>query len=63
MRKILRELRREFPDVEMRTTGSNRYRIILPNGRSVIVSNKPGCQSLMRNVRADVRRQMKEEPR
>lgn len=60
MRKLLRDLRREFPSATISTTGSNHYRIVLPNGRKVIVSGTPGCQSLMRNVRADVRRQLRE---
>lgn len=60
MRKLLRELKRTFPDATVRTTGSNHYAITLPNGRVVIVSNTPSSQNFMCDVIADVRRQMKE---
>jgi hypothetical protein len=58
MRKLLRELRREFPDAKIATTGGNHYRIALPNGRVVIVSTTPSDQNVMRIARADARRQL-----
>ena len=61
MRKILRELRRTFPGAMVETTGGNHYRIVLPNGATVIVANTPGCQNFMRNAIADVRRQLRRE--
>ena len=60
MRKLLRELKREFPSARITTTGSNHYRVELPGGGVVIVSNTPGTQDFMRIAIADARRQMKE---
>jgi hypothetical protein len=62
MRKLLRELKREFPFATIETTGGSHYRILLPNGRAVIVANTPGCRNYLRNARADVRRQSKSQP-
>ena len=62
MRKILRELKREFPFATIETTGGSHYRIRLPNGGAVIVANTPGCRNYLRNARADVRRQSKKTP-
>lgn len=59
MKKLLRELKRTFPDAEIRVTGSNHYAVILPNGRVVIVSGSPSHQNFMRNAIADARRQSK----
>ena len=59
MRKLLRELRREFPFATIETTGSNHYRVTLPSGRVVIVASTPSCRKYLRNARADVRRQMR----
>ena len=56
MRRILRELRQAFPDAAIETTGSNHYRLRLPNGRIVIVASRPGCRRFLRNTRATVRR-------
>jgi len=61
MRKLERELRREFPFARVETTGSNHYRLRLPNGRTVIVSNTPGCREFLRHVRNDVRRKMESQ--
>ena len=59
MRKILRELRRAFPDARIRTTGSNHYAVTLSNGRIVVVSNTASDLNFMRHVLADARRQSK----
>jgi hypothetical protein len=59
MRKLLRELRREFPDATIKTTNGNHYRLVLPNGRTVIVSNSPGDSNFMRQAIADARRPSK----
>ena len=59
MRKILRELKREFPDAEIRITGSNHYAVTLRNGRVVIVSGSPGDLNFMRYAVSDARRQMR----
>ena len=58
MRKLLRDLRREFPFATIETTNGNHYRITLPNGRTVIVAGTPRVRNTLRNARADVRRQM-----
>lgn len=60
MRKLLRELKREFPRATIETTGGNHYRITLPNGRAVIVSGTPSDRNTLRLARSDVRRQSKE---
>ena len=61
MRKILRELKRTFPDARIRTTGSNHYAITLRNGAVVIVASTPSCRKFMRIAIADVRRQSRQE--
>ena len=60
MRKLLRELQREFPYATIETTGGNQYRLRLPNGRAVIVASTPRVRDTLRNARTDVRRQLKE---
>ena len=62
MRKLLRELKREFPFATIETTGGNHYRITMPNGRVVIVANTPSCRRFLHNARADVRRQSRKTP-
>jgi len=61
-RKLERELKREFPFTEIELTGGGHYRLRLPNGQIVIVASTPGHRSFMRNVRRDVRRQMRSAP-
>jgi hypothetical protein len=56
MRKIERELRREFPGAQIDTTGSNHYRIVLSNGRKLIVSNSPSDRRWESNMRREARR-------
>ena len=46
MRKIVRELRRQFPDVVVEVS----------NGRVVMLSATPSDRRFMQNVRSDVRR-------
>jgi hypothetical protein len=62
MRKLLRELRRTFPDAEIRTTGSNHYAVRLPSGRVVIVSNSLSCRFFLHRARADARRLSRSNP-
>lgn len=62
MRKIERELRREFPGAVLEPTGSGHYRLRLPNGRFVIVAASPSSRRFMQNVRATVKRVSKEYP-
>ena len=58
-REILHELKREFPDAEIRVTGSNHYRIVLANGRTVTVSGTPSDRNYLRIAISDARRQSK----
>jgi hypothetical protein len=62
MRKIVRELRREFPGADLEPTGGGHYRLRLPNGRFVIVAASPSSRSFMKYVRATVKRVSKEQP-
>ena len=57
MRKLLRELRREFPNARITTTRGNHYQVVLSNGRTVIVSNSPSCRNFLRQAIAEARRQ------
>jgi hypothetical protein len=59
MRKIQRDLAREFPLCTIERTGSGHFRIILPNGRTVFAPTTPGDRRALRNVRADVRRALR----
>ena len=57
MRKLEHELKREFPVIEITVTGSNHYRLRLPNGRSVFCSATPSDRRSMKIIRAEIRRQ------
>ena len=50
MRKLLRELKRTFPRATIETTNGNHYRLILSNGRVVVVSNSASDRNFMRHV-------------
>jgi hypothetical protein len=56
VRKLVRELRREFPEAKVEITGKTHYRLRFPNGETVGVSSTPSDRREMRNVRAKVRR-------
>jgi hypothetical protein len=58
MKKIHRELRKEFPFAVIEPMRGGHFRILLPNGRFVIAASPPSCPFFLRNVRSDVRRQM-----
>lgn len=58
MKKLMRDLKREFPFAEIELTRGGHYRLRLPNGRVVIVASTPGDPLFLRHARADVRRQM-----
>jgi hypothetical protein len=60
MRKLLRELKRTFPDARITTTGRGHYRLRLPGGQVVIASATPSDRRSMRNTRAEVRRQSRD---
>jgi hypothetical protein len=59
MRKIERDLRKEFPFVKIEVTGGGHYRLCLPNGRVVIIAGTPSDRRFLRNARGEIRRQMK----
>jgi hypothetical protein len=60
MRKILRELRREFPRCAIEVTNGNHFRLVLPNGRAVYAPSTPSDNRRgLRNTRAAVRRALR----
>ena len=59
MRKVERALRQAFPSARVKTTSGGHLRLQLPNGKSVIVSSTPSCRFWLRQVRADVQRNLK----
>ena len=56
MRKLHRELQREFPYAQITKTRGNHLRLRLPNGQSVFVAATPSCHRYAHNVRRDVKR-------
>lgn len=56
MRKLERELRREFPFAEVETARSGHLRLRLPNGRMVSTASTLSCPFFLR------RRLMRHEP-
>jgi hypothetical protein len=58
MRRILRELRREFPFARIEVTNGGHYRLHLPNGRTVVVASTPSSRFFLHRARADVRKRM-----
>jgi hypothetical protein len=59
MRKLLRDLKREFPSTTIESTSGGHYRLRLDNGHSVIVAGTPSDWRFMRNTAASVRRRSK----
>lgn len=57
-KKIQRELKREFPFIQLSPSGGGHIRILLPNGRSVFMAASPSCPHFMKHVRADIRRKL-----
>jgi hypothetical protein len=58
-RKIVRELKREFPFAEIEITRGGHLRLRLPNGRIVIVASTPRRPLSVCHLRTVVRRQMR----
>jgi hypothetical protein len=58
MKKLMRDLKRQFPFARIELTRGGHYRLRLPNARVVIIASTPSCRHFLRNVRTDVRRQM-----
>jgi hypothetical protein len=61
MKKIYRELQREFPAAKIENANGGHIRLRLPNGRSVFVSATPSCRLFLKNVRGDVKRAERRE--
>ena len=58
MRKIERELRREFAGATVESTNGGHIRLRLENGETVITASTPSDWRTMRNLRAEVKRAM-----
>jgi hypothetical protein len=60
MTKWRRQLEHELgPDGIVTRTGSGHYKLMLPNGRTVIASSTPSDWRALQHVRADIRRAMR----
>jgi len=59
--KIKRILRQEYPGTEITHTDGGHLRLVLPNGAKLFISATPSDEHFFwRNVRADIRRKLKE---
>ena len=58
MRKIEREIRREFSDASVEFTNGGHIRLRLVNGETVITGSTPSDWRTMRKLRSEVRRAM-----
>jgi hypothetical protein len=58
VRKLVRDLKKEFPSAKIEVTGGGHYRLRLPNGRAVIVAGTPSSRYFLCAARREVRRQM-----
>jgi hypothetical protein len=57
--RVLRLLRAEVPEAEIKFTGGGHIKVTLPNGKSVFVSASPSDEYFfMRSVKADIKRAM-----
>lgn len=63
MRKILREIHLRFPHAEVTTTGSNHYKVKVPNGDVVIVSGTPRSSNNITLAVIDARRKARKRHR
>jgi uncharacterized protein (DUF849 family) len=58
--RVLRLLRAEVPDAEIKFTGGGHIKMTLPNGKSVFVSASPSDEYFfMRTVKADIKRALR----
>lgn len=55
-KRILRELRREYPEAVQDFTGGGHIRLRFPDGAQVTCSASPSCPHFMNHVRQNVRR-------
>ena len=58
MRKIVRELHKQFPGVEIEVTGHKHYRLRFPGGLIITTSGTPSDWRARLNLRALVRRKL-----
>ena len=58
MRKIKRELQREFPQARIETTRGGHYRIVLPGGARIYTPATPSDRRMWANMRSMVKREL-----
>lgn len=56
MKKLRRELEKEFPYAVIEMANGGHLRLRLPNGRSVFTSSTPSDRRTLMNLRSEVRR-------
>ena len=61
MKRIQRELKREFNFARIEFTNGGHLRLVLRNGRSVIAAATPSCSRYLNNLRRDVRKMSNNE--
>ena len=59
MKKIQRDLKREFNFARVEHTGGGHLRLVLPNGRAVYTASTPSCSRTLANLRRDVRKELR----
>jgi hypothetical protein len=62
MRKIVRDLKKEFPTAKISVRRSGHYVLDLGNGIVVIAAATPSDWKSIHNLRADVRRRLRQKP-
>ena len=60
MRKRFRELQKEFPDIKFEQLPGGHVRIRLATGGSLIMASSPSDKRALYNVRARIKRALKE---
>ena len=59
IRDAIRSVGLELSDVSVESTGSNHYRLTLPNGRVIIMARTPSDYRASRNATAVLRKAIK----
>jgi hypothetical protein len=60
MRKRFRELQKEFPEIAFEQLPGGHVRIRLPTGGSLIMASSPSDKRALYNVRARIKRALRE---
>jgi hypothetical protein len=60
--QVKRFLKRECPDATVEHRRSGHFKLIMPNGKSVIVACSPSDWRAMKNTRAQIKRAMRGDP-